>query len=103
MRVGKEFRGCHGQIMYCPFQTGTGVLVIDNTSGKTYDKSVPVWEKYLLTVDEAVQYFGIGEKKIRTLIAENIGTDYCFTVQIGNKSLVNRHKFEDFLNQTTSI
>lgn len=69
----------------------------------TYGKSVPVWEKYMLTVDEAVQYFGIGEKKIRTLIAENLGTDYCFTVQIGNKSLINRHKFEDFLNQTTSI
>lgn len=72
-------------------------------SRNTYGKSVPVWEKYMLTVDEAVQYFGIGEKKIRTLISENMGTDYCFTVQIGNKSLINRHKVEDFLNQTTSI
>ena len=80
-----------------------GVLMIDNMSRNTYGKSVPIWEKYMLTVDEAVQYFGIGEKKIRTLISENMGTDYCFTVQIGNKSLINRHKFEDFLNQTTSI
>ena len=24
---------------------------------------IPIWEKYMLTVDEAVQYFGIGEKK----------------------------------------
>jgi Excisionase from transposon Tn916. len=54
-------------------------------------------------VDEAVQYFGIGEKKIRTLIAENINTGYCFTVQIGNKSLINRQKFENFLNQTSSL
>ncbi len=52
----------------------------------------------MLTVDEAVQYFGIGEKKIRMLISEN--TD---TVQVGNKSLINRHKFEEFLNQTTSL
>lgn len=66
-------------------------------------KTVPIWEKYMLTVDEAVQYFGIGEKKIRALIAENINTDYCFTVQIGNKSLINRQKFENFLNQTTSL
>lgn len=66
-------------------------------------KTVPIWEKYMLTVDEAVQYFGIGEKKIRMLIAENINTDYCFTVQIGNKSLINRQKFENFLNQTTSL
>ena len=57
----------------------------------------------MLTVYEAVQYFVIFEKKIRMLISENTDTDYCFTVQIGNKSLINRHKFEEFLNQTTSL
>lgn len=57
----------------------------------------------MLTVEEATQYFGIGEKKIRNLIAENLDTDFCFTVQIGNKSLINRKKFEDFLNQTTAL
>lgn len=51
--------------------------------------SVPILEKYMLTVDEAVQYFGIGEKKIRLLITENMNIDYCFTVQVGNKSLIN--------------
>lgn len=65
--------------------------------------SVPIWEKYMLTVDEASKYFGIGEKKIRFLIAENSGTEFCFTVQIGNKSLINREKFEKFLNETTSL
>lgn len=57
----------------------------------------------MLSVDEAVQYFGIGEKRIRMLISENTDTDYCFTVHVGNKSLINRHKFEEFLNQTTSL
>ena len=57
----------------------------------------------MLTVDEAVQYFGIGEKKIRMLISENADFDYCFTVQVGNKSLINRRKFEEFLNQTTAL
>ena len=70
---------------------------------KVKGKMVPIWEKYMLTVDEAVQYFGIGEKKIRLLISENVDSDYCFTVQVGNKSLINRHKFEEFLNQTTSL
>ena len=65
--------------------------------------SVPLCEKYMLTVNEASKYFGIGEKKIRFLIAENLGTEFCFTVQIGNKSLINRQKFEKFLNQTTSL
>lgn len=74
-------------------------LIAERVKGKM----VPIWEKYMLTVDEAVQYFGIGEKKIRMLISENTDTDYCFTVQVGNKSLINRHKFEEFLNQTTSL
>lgn len=64
---------------------------------------VPIWEKYMLTVEEATHYFGIGEKKIRNLIAENIGTEFCFTIQVGNKSLINRQKFEDFLNQISSL
>ena len=59
---------------------------------------IPIWEKYMLTVDEAVQYFGIGEKKIRMFISER-----CFTVQVGCKSLINRKKFEAFLDQTTSL
>jgi excisionase family DNA binding protein len=80
-----------------------GVITISNTNMEIYKKSVPIWEKYMLTVDEAAQYFGIGEKKIRMLIAENTNTDLCFTVQIGNKSLINRHKFEDFLNHTTAL
>lgn len=64
---------------------------------------VPVWEKYMLTVEEATKYFGIGEKKIRMLVAENVGSAYCFSVQIGAKTLINRKKFEDFLNQTSSL
>lgn len=67
------------------------------------NQNVPIWQKYMLTVDEATQYFGIGEKKIRNLISENVDTDFCFTIQIGNKSLINRRKFEDFLNQITSL
>ncbi len=70
---------------------------------KAKSKDVPIWEKYMLTVDEAVKYFGIGEKKIRYLIAEYADTEHCFTVQIGNKSLINRHKFEEFLNRSTSL
>ena len=43
---------------------------------------IPIWEKYMLTVDEAVQYFGIGEKKIRMLISEHLNSECCFTVQV---------------------
>ncbi len=66
-------------------------------------RMVPVWEKYMLTVDEATQYFGIGEKKIRMLIAENMDTENCFTVQVGTKILINRKKFEAFLNRLSAV
>ncbi len=79
------------------------VRMINAIGGNVKGKMVPIWEKYMLTVDEAVQYFGIGEKKIRMLISENVDSDYCFTVQVGNKSLINRRKFEEFLNQTTAL
>ena len=47
--------------------------------------SVPPWEKYALTVDEAAAYFGIGEKKIREL---SRGPDCRFVLWVGNKRLI---------------
>lgn len=65
--------------------------------------NVPIGEKYLITIKESTQYFNIGEKKLRRIIAENRNAKECFTVCIGNKILVNRSKFEIFLNNTTAL
>ena len=90
---------CRGQIkMFCPREKEERRVAIKIEKGK-----IPIWEKYMLTVDEAVQYFGIGEKKIRMLISEHLNSECCFTVQVGCKSLINRKKFEAFLDQTTSL
>jgi conserved domain protein len=102
MRAGKGIVGCHWQIKFCYFEN-LEEYIMDKVGTGIKGNTVPIWEKYMLTVDEAAQYFGIGEKKIRMLIAENAESDYCFTVQVGNKSLVNRQKFEKFLNQTTAL
>ena len=32
---------------------------------------IPYWEKYMLTLREAAEYFHIGEKKIRQVVEEN--------------------------------
>ena len=62
---------------------------------------VPSWEKFALTVNEAMQYFNIGEKKIRQFV-DNY-EDYDFIMLNGTKALIKRKKFEDFLNETHTI
>ena len=63
---------------------------------------VPLWEKYILTIEEAVNYFNIGEKKMRLLVSEHL-SDNSFVVLNGNKALIKRKKFEEFLDKTTTI
>lgn len=64
---------------------------------------VPIWKKFTLTIEEAAKYFGVGEKKIRKLVQDFSDSEYCFSIQNGNKILINRVKFEAFLNQTSAI
>ena len=58
--------------------------------------SVPVWEKYLLTVNEAVAYFGIGESKLRDFISTH--KDAAFLVWNGSKALLKRKMFEEYID-----
>lgn len=66
-------------------------------------KEVPIWEKYLLTIKEASKYFNIGESKLYRIVDENIGSENAFVIQNGNRIMINRKKFEIFLNNLTSI
>ena len=63
---------------------------------------VPLWEKYVLTIDEAIVYFNIGEKKLRKIVSEHI-SDNSFVILSGNKQLIKRKKFEEFLDRTNAI
>ncbi|MBP3891136.1 MAG: excisionase [Solobacterium sp.] len=65
-------------------------------------EKVPLWEKYVLTVFEAAEYFNIGEKKIRFLINEHL-RDNTFVLVNGTKTLIIRKKFEEFLDKVTEI
>lgn len=64
-------------------------------------EKVPICEKYTLTIKEASEYFGIGDKKLRKLIDENKGAEYIITN--GTKYLIKRKKFEEFIDKTSSI
>lgn len=61
---------------------------------------IPVNEKYMLSINEAAQYFNIGVKKMRRLAEDNLGV---FAIYSGNRYLIIRCKFEEFLQKTSSI
>ena len=67
------------------------------------NKNVPLCERFLLTVKEAGQYFGIGENKMYRLAAEHLNSEYSFVIKNGSRTMINRKKFEDFLNASTAI
>ena len=64
-------------------------------------KQVPFGERYMLTVREAAEYFGIGEHKLRDLLDRN--PDKNLSVWNGNRQLIRRKKFEEYLDECESI
>ena len=64
-------------------------------------KSIFINEKYNLTIKEAVEYFNIGEKSIRKIVADNPTAEYL--LMVGNKVLIKRKLFEQFIDETSSI
>lgn len=64
---------------------------------------IPISEKFLLTIKEASAYFNIGENKLYRIANDYLDSDFKFVIQNGGRTMINRKKFEDFLNNSTSI
>lgn len=62
---------------------------------------IPYWEKYMLTLREAAEYFHIGEKKLRQIVDENMDADFLLTS--GNRIMIKRKRFEEFLDSSSVI
>lgn len=62
---------------------------------------IPVWKRYVLTVEEATSYYHIGENKLRKIADEHPEADYI--IMNGNRILIKRQKFEEFLDNATVI
>ena len=67
----------------------------------TCEKQVQVKDKFCLTIEEAAEYFNIGEKKLRRIIADHM--DSGVVIQNGVKILIKRKRFEDFLTDLTAL
>ena len=61
---------------------------------------IPVWKKQNMTVQEAASYSGIGLHKLYELTDDR---NCEFVLRIGNKRLINRKKFDIFLESAFLI
>lgn len=61
---------------------------------------IPVWRKYTLSVQEAAEYFRIGDKKLNKLIDENPNAE--FILWNGSRPQIKRKLFEQFVDEKLS-
>lgn len=64
------------------------------------NKSEYLKDKYMLTIKEATFYFNIGTKKMRRIAEDHLGD---IAVFCGNRFLIIRPKFEDFILHSSEI
>ena len=64
-------------------------------------KHVPIESRYAMTVEDAAEYFSLGQKKIRSLADDNPTAG--FALQNGNRLLIKRRAFEDFLDRLDAV
>lgn len=63
-------------------------------------ETIKIKDKFCLNIEEAAEYFNIGQKKLRYLVEQH---GEAFAIQNGVKVLIKRKRFEKFLKHTTAI
>lgn len=64
------------------------------------ENPIPVWERVTLTVQEAVDYTGIGRDKLYELTDRD---DCEFVLRVGSRRLLKRKKLEEYIEKTFSL
>lgn len=73
-------------------------FIIETTKTKTLE--IPFWLKVTLTIKEAAAYSNIGINKIEELLKQ----PKCdFVLYVGNKKLVKRKEFENYISKSLEI
>lgn len=62
---------------------------------------IPIWEKYTLSIEEAAEYFRIGENKLRHIISKDKFAD--FILWNGNRAQIKRKLFEKYIDKLNFI
>ena len=63
-------------------------------------KTIPIWEKVALTVEEASEYSNIGINRISNMLNE---ISCPFVLKVGSKRLVKRKEFERYIEKSNEI
>lgn len=83
---------------------GIGVIDIEETELKeTIERKQEIawWDKYTLSVQEAAEYFGISEKKIRIIINEHKHEK--FILWNGSRPRIKRKLFEKYIDEKLMV
>lgn len=65
------------------------------------ERAIRFWERYVLTVEEAADYFHVGESKLRRIIDTDKGAP--FLLWNGNRPLIKRTLFEKYIDQCNLV
>lgn len=65
------------------------------------DNRIPIWQQYTLSIEEAADYFHIGQKRLRGLVKQNPNAD--FILMIGNRVQIKRILFEKYIDTASTI
>ena len=62
--------------------------------------NIPLWHKSNLTIDEAVEYSGIGRERLRKLTSQE---ECPFVLHIGNRRMIKRRIFDEYIEKLTFL
>ena len=67
---------------------------------KSKQREVPIWERSLLTINEASDYTGIGINRLRSLTSNR---NCELVIWVGNRRMFKRKKLDEYLENASSI
>ena len=81
----------------------TTVLILkgDGLSKSGSQADIPMHQKFLLTIEEASQCYGLGVKTLYRLIHNNPEADYI--LEVGSHYKIKRELFEEYLRYSTNL
>lgn len=73
----------------------------ENREGRSRKSDIPVWEMYMLSTEEASEYFHIGINKLRRIISLNPTAEWI--LWNGSHAYIKRRIFEQLIDRIDSI